>query len=101
MDKYNTKVVELQKVTNKYNVLLLENVALYDLISQLAPEKPINDDEQGGCVWCGHSEEQWFYETGKSERGSMYCDKRPETHKPDCPWLIAQQVLNDNSSIRE
>lgn len=99
MSRYNAvktrKAAGGYKMASKYSVLLAENIALYDLIAQLAPEEPINNDEQGGCVWCSYNERQWFHETDKSERGSMYCDKRPETHKPDCPWLIAQQVLQN------
>lgn len=96
MSRYNavkTRKAAWSKAESKYSALLRENIALYDLIAQLAPEEPMNGDEQGGCVWCGHSEKQWFYETHQLGYASMYCDKRPETHKPDCPWLIAQQVL--------
>ena len=65
------------------------SVALLEL---LAPEKPINDD-QGGCVWCGWSEEMKYYSLGQANKGSMYADNQPENHEPDCPWIQVRKLL--------
>ena len=64
------------------------------LLELLAPKQPINDDDQGGCIWCSGSE-KWMYInlTRNKTRGSIYADSRPETHFPDCPWVQARKLL--------
>lgn len=52
--------------------------ALLDLIADLAPSEPMNQDEQGGCVWCGGSPSAYGY-----------AGAREEDHAFDCPWLRA------------
>lgn len=88
-----TKKVDIKQLTDAR----AEAAELRALLAELAPEEPINQDEQGGCVWCGWSENMWFYEQrgcrADHKRGSMYSDKRPETHTPDCPWITARRIL--------
>ena len=56
-----------------------------ELLEALAPADPINQDEQGGCVWCakpiGHL-------------GYGYASASPRDHEDDCPWLRAQRYLD-------
>jgi hypothetical protein len=65
------------------------SVALLEL---LAPEQPLNDYD-GGCVWCGWSEEMKYYSLGQKNKGSSYADNQPENHRPDCPWVQARILL--------
>lgn len=55
-----------------------------ELLEQLAPAEPINQDEMGGCAWCGA-----FGETTYS-----YV-KRGDWHQHDCPWLRMRHLLGD------
>lgn len=48
-----------------------------ELLRSLAPEYGIEQDEQGGCVWCGG-------------RGLPVA----EDHGVDCPWLAARRLLS-------
>ncbi|MFD1839101.1 hypothetical protein [Paracidovorax cattleyae] len=50
------------------------------LLEDLAPEQPMNQDEQGGCVWCCGS-------------APDYAGAEPEDHDADCPWLLARGLL--------
>jgi hypothetical protein len=56
------------------------------LLEALAPYSPINQDEQGGCVWCGGG-----------EPGRRYSNayRYLTDHDHDCPWLQARQALGD------
>ena len=63
------------------------------LLELLAPEQPINDDESGGCIWCGWSESLMYFLQEKKDIGSIYADNRPETHRSDCPWVQARKLL--------
>ena len=49
----------------------------------VAPDEPMNQDEQGGCVWCGGS-----------KKGHMYAGADPKDHDADCPWVIARAALH-------
>jgi hypothetical protein len=56
----------------------MENLSIsVDLLRNLAPEYGIEQDEQGGCVWCGG-------------RGLPVA----EDHGVDCPWLAARRLLS-------
>jgi len=52
------------------------------LLSELAPDHAMNQDEQGGCVWCG-----------QNAAGQIYCNENPESHEKDCPWVQARKYL--------
>lgn len=52
------------------------------LLERLAPPEPMNQDEQGGCVWCGGAVD-----------GSMYATADPKDHAADCPWVEARALL--------
>lgn len=54
-----------------------------ELLERLAPEEPMNQDEQGGCVWCDG--------TGGTPYG--YAGTDPSDHAPDCPWVEARRLL--------
>ena len=60
------------------------------LIAELAPESPISQDEQGGCVWCAKP---------VGTLGYGYAGKSPADHDPDCPWLKAQKVLEESGRV--
>lgn len=44
----------------------------------------INQDELGGCVWCGGS--------GKEGRWG-YCDESYDCHQTDCAWVEGNKML--------
>lgn len=55
----------------------MENITIpVDLLRNLAPEASIDQDEQGGCVWCG-----------------LNSGPVAEGHANDCPWLAARRLL--------
>lgn len=56
--------------------------SLRDALAEVAPEEPINQDEMGGCIWCG----------GRQKRG-LYTTSNPKHHSADCPWLKARMLL--------
>lgn len=61
--------------------------ALPDLIEALeamTPDEPINQDEMGGCVWCGGTPSRQPY---------GYATANPKHHDKDCAWIIARAVL--------
>lgn len=70
---------------------------LIELLKELAPEQPMNQDEQGGCVWCGWSEQMMYFRLGKYN-GSRYSDERFETHTSACPWVKARKVIEENGN---
>ena len=57
-----------------------------NLLCRLAPGDPINQDEQGGCVWCGGT---------PPGRAYGYSARYRSDHSVDCPWLEARELLND------
>ncbi len=58
-----------------------------NLLEKLAPEKPMNQDELGGCVWCGGSGKEGQY---------GYCTPDPACHTAGCPWVAARALLAAN-----
>jgi hypothetical protein len=64
-----------------FNITEMVTIPL-DLLKRLAPEDPMNQDEMGGCVWCG---------CGPPNEVTGYAGKSPEDHAGDCPWLEAQK----------
>lgn len=56
-----------------------------DLIERLAPAEPMNQDEQGGCVWCDGNP--------PGHLGFGYATADPADHANDCPWVAAQRWL--------
>jgi hypothetical protein len=58
--------------------------ALLDLIRRLAPKQPINQDERGGCVWCGGMPPGESY---------GYAEADPAHHEANCPWVEADALL--------
>lgn len=65
-----------------------KHAAVDDLIAALErfavpPEEVPNQDEQGGCVYCGgHPPREWYGYATKVEH-----------HEPDCEWLYARAAL--------
>jgi hypothetical protein len=55
-----------------------------ELLKKIAPEQPIQQDEQGGCVWCG--EDSWGSES--------YRDY--ERHE-DCPWGRVRKIICESA----
>ena len=57
-----------------------------NLLHKLAPEDPINQDEQGGCVFC----------SGKPPGQQYgYADRYLSDHERGCPWVKARRLLGD------
>lgn len=49
----------------------------------------LNQDEQGGCVWCG----------GSGKEGSYgYCDESYDCHQKDCAWVEGDRYLKQLKS---
>ena len=47
-----------------------------------------NQDEQGGCVFCGSSGVK-----------SMYATDDPKDHSSDCPWILLRSALIEPTDI--
>lgn len=58
---------------------------LLEVLEAVAPAEPMNQDEQGGCVWCGQTDGTAY----------GYATAAPEHHEPDCAWLTARKVLKE------
>ena len=41
---------------------------------------PLNQDEQGGCVYCGGCK-------------GFYSDETEEAHQRDCEWIVGRTLL--------
>ncbi len=54
------------------------------LLVELAPYEPMNQDEQGGCVWCNIKPEDYGY-----------AERKASHHERDCPWIRARHLLGD------
>lgn len=56
-----------------------------ELLKAVAPETPMQQDEQGGCVWCG--EDSW-------NAGSY---KDYDRHDEDCPWGRVRKLICESA----
>lgn len=57
------------------------------LLEDLTNEgEPMNQDELGGCVWCGGTPPREQY---------GYARRKRRDHSEDCPWVIARELLGD------
>lgn len=65
----------------------MTNEELLDLVGELAGEDPLNQDEMGGCVFCGG---------GPPGERYGYADRYLSDHDEDCPWVKARAALGDN-----
>jgi hypothetical protein len=63
-----------------------EITRLRALIERLASDEPMNQDELGGCVWCGGHPPGEAY---------GYATADPSHHATDCPWLVARAALKE------
>lgn len=61
-----------------------ELAAAHRALDAVTGEEPMNQDEMGGCVWCGG--------TPPGERYG-YATADPADHDPDCEWLAARRML--------
>ena len=48
-----------------------------------------NQDEMGGCVWCGGSGKEGTY---------GYCDESYDCHNVDCDWVAGNKYLEELKS---
>lgn len=56
------------------------------LLALLAPIEPINQDEMGGCVWCG----------GTPPRNPYgYAGRFLSDHLAGCAWVKARKIVGD------
>lgn len=65
--------------------------SLLELIKELAPEEPINQDELGGCIWCSGP----MITSKKRKYSQIYAERNISHHFPDCPWVKARILLGD------
>jgi hypothetical protein len=61
---------------------------LLEALEEACPPEPMNQDEQGGCVWCGGDSSMW-----RRKHGSMYASSDPRDHDKDCAWLKARAAI--------
>ena len=54
------------------------------VLEALAPPEPMNQDEQGGCVWCAGE---------PAGQPGGYATSGPADHEADCPWVAARRLL--------
>lgn len=57
---------------------------LKKLLEDLAPYEPMCQDERGGCVHCGGTDD-----------GGMFCGRFLSDHEKDCPWVRARIFIGD------
>lgn len=58
---------------------------LIDVLQGLAPDAPMNQDEQGGCVWCGSHGNEGSY----GYAGPSFLE-----HDDDCAWVAGRKLLD-------
>lgn len=64
---------------------ITEKNQLIALLEGLAGEV-LNQDEMGGCVWCG----------GSGKEGSYgYCSESYDCHQADCAWVAGNRYLEE------
>lgn len=52
----------------------------------------LNQDEMGGCVYCG----------GSGKEGSYgYCTAEPDCHAADCEWIEGRRLLGILDDVEE
>jgi hypothetical protein len=56
------------------------------LLAALAPERPMNQDEMGGCVFCGGTPPGKQY---------GYAGRDLADHERGCAWVKARRLLGD------
>jgi hypothetical protein len=56
-----------------------------ELLKAVAPEQPMQQDEQGGCVWCGED----------SCGSSSFKDY--DRHEADCPWGLVRKIICESA----
>ena len=61
-----------------------------ELLEALAPDEAMNQDEQGGCVWCGGRPGEYGY-----------AGRDPKDHEDDCPWIKARDLIEKLTYPRE
>ena len=61
-----------------------EHAKVLAALEAVAPEEPINQDEQGGCVWCGGTPLGSPYGYATSDRTH---------HEKDCGWVLARDAI--------
>lgn len=67
------------------DALKAENERLRKLLDDVTGAEPINQDEMGGCVFCGGTP------IGKPYG---YATANPDDHDPECVWIEARAVLD-------
>lgn len=58
------------------------------LLDENGEMQPMNQDEQGGCVWCG-----------RQGKHSIYASDAPRDHTPDCGWIVGKAALAEYERI--
>ncbi len=57
---------------------------LLAMLERACPEDPMNQDELGGCVWCGQ---------GPPGEQYGYAGADPNHHNPNCAWVKARALI--------
>lgn len=58
--------------------------ALLQALTNLVSGEAINQDECGGCVYCGGSGKEGPY---------GYCDESYDCHQDDCEWVAGRKIV--------
>ncbi len=96
-DQYTIQTLnsQIEELTEQLDAARVELVAerakaqeFRYLVDILSGEEPTSQDEMGGCVWCGGS---------PPDKGHYaYATAEPDSHDPECPWLLARAALKEN-----
>ena len=69
-----------------------EVAMLHDALYNALPEDAVNQDEMGGCIFCGKS-------VGK--HGYGYATNAPKDHEEDCAWFVGRRILVDTQATAQ
>jgi hypothetical protein len=95
----NDGIVLTEECLYRSHEALRRQVAtLRDALANACPEIPMNQDEQGGCVWCGGDGKR---KVRGGYRGSIYATADPADHAADCEWVAARALLAADQDTKE
>jgi hypothetical protein len=80
---------QLAKQANEIARLNTENAQLREALENVLGDAPFNNDEMGGCLFCGNS---------NRVSSSAYVGADPADHMEDCHWIVAKEALSNTST---
>ncbi len=88
----NLRVKHLRKMGDHLQrvQMMADRIAELEQALDRVTDRPLSG-ELGGCMWCAKSA------PGTGPHG--YADETPESHEPDCPWIVGRQVLDNDVPV--